>query len=313
MKLKSVLDAVWAGFTSAAMSLLNPLGVGRLKQIMDEDEARRIMDSGLGRAELEFVTSICAPLYWVMPIVDDFRPVRNGTAFFLNAGDGVFAVTADHVLTGLEQDRALYEIKSVQLGVGLSIDFAGRHAVIDHDADMDIATFRIAEWEVAAIGKTILTGYQDSWPPKPPQQDRGVYFSGFAGVNTRWLTEIEISFGAVPGSGLATSVGPRDVSTQFERQNWIDVLNLGLPPEDYDFGGISGGPMLSVIEQQGLRTWSLAGVIYQGPNSSADDEKSIKGFEVIKARHASFIRPDGTLDRQLWSGGGIYLGGHEKR
>ena len=144
------------------------------------------------------------------------------------------------------------------------------------------------------------------------QQDRGVYFSGFAGVNTRWIAANEISFGAVPGSGVATSVGPRDVSTQFERQNWIDVMNLGLPPEDYDFGGISGGPMLSVIERQGLRTWSLAGVIYQGPNSSADDEKSIKGFEVIKARHASFIRPDGTLDRQIWSGGGVYLGGHEK-
>ena len=278
----------------------------------DENEAREIMGAGLGRAELEFATSLCAPLYWIIRETDGSRRVRNGTAFFLNAGAGVFAVTADHVLTGLDQDQLLHMIEGVQLGVGLSLDFAGRHAVIDRDADMDIATFRIEECEVAEIGKTILTGYQDSWPPKPPQQDRGVYFSGFAGVNTRWIAANEISFGAVPGSGVATSVGPRDVSTQFERQNWIDVMNLGLPPEDYDFGGISGGPMLSVIERQGLRTWSLAGVIYQGPNSSADDEKSIKGFEVIKARHASFIRPDGTLDRQIWSGGGVYLGGHEK-
>ena len=33
---------------------------------LDEAEARRIMAGGLGRAELEFATSVCAPLYWII-------------------------------------------------------------------------------------------------------------------------------------------------------------------------------------------------------------------------------------------------------
>ena len=71
-------------------------------------------------------------------------------------------------------------------------------------------------------------------------------------------------------------------------------------PENFNFGGISGGPMLSVIEHRGLRTWALAGVIYQGPNTSHNADEAIAGFELIRARRAHFILPDGTLDVARW-------------
>jgi hypothetical protein len=59
--------------------------------------------------------------------------------------------------------------------------------------------------------------------------------------------------------------------------------------------------MLSVVDYKGLlRGWALAGVIYQGPNTSSDPNQAISGLELIKARRAHFIRPDGTLDTQLW-------------
>jgi hypothetical protein len=67
------------------------------------------------------------------------------------------------------------------------------------------------------------------------------------------------------GSGVASSVSERDVSTPIERQHLMPVLGGGTPPENFDFGGISGGVMLTVI-QTTIRSWSLAGVIYQGPN-----------------------------------------------
>jgi len=51
-----------------------------------------------GEAELELAGSFCAPLYWVVGRLPDGSPIaRNGTAFFLNAGQGVFGVTACHV------------------------------------------------------------------------------------------------------------------------------------------------------------------------------------------------------------------------
>lgn len=51
-----------------------------------------------------------------------------------------------------------------------------------------------------------------------------------------------------------------------------------------------------MTERHGLRGWSLAGVIYQGPSTSADPNEAIAGVEVIRARRAHFILPDGMLD-----------------
>ncbi len=58
---------------------------------------------------------------------------------------------------------------------------------------------------------------------------------------------------------------------------------------------MSGGPMMTVIERHGVRSWTLAGGVYEGPNSYAEDQKSIAGFDVIRARRAHFIEPDGTI------------------
>jgi hypothetical protein len=84
-----------------------------------------------------------------------------------------------------------------------------------------------------------------------------------------------------------------------EREHLVAVLGGGIPPENFDFGGISGGPMLMVVQQQ-LRSWALAGVIYQGPNVSGNPEEAIAGLEIIKARRAHFLLPDGRLDRARW-------------
>jgi hypothetical protein len=114
------------------------------------------------------------------------------------------------------------------------------------------------------------------------------------------LAPTEISFGVVPAGGIASSVGDRDVSTLIERQHLVAVLGQGLPPENYDFWGMSGGPMLTVIETCAIRSWALAGVIYEGPNPSPDETEAIAGLDIIRARRAHFILPDGQLDTPRW-------------
>jgi hypothetical protein len=272
-----------------------------LPPIRNEQEARAIMAGGLGRAELEFATSITAPLYWIIREGPRQYRVRNGSAFFLDAGQGPFAVTAQHVIEGFRRDSAAGNVVAVQLGLDLPLDFTSRHAIIGEHPDIDIATFRITEEEIAAIGKITLTGHQRAWPPSPPQQDRGVYYSGFPGTETIWLSPREISFGAAPGGGVASSVSETDVSTMIERENLIAVRGGGIPPENFDFGGMSGGPMLTVIETGVIRSWSLAGVIYEGPNPVPDEAQAIAGLEIIRARRAHFILPDGQLDVQRWN------------
>lgn len=91
------------------------------------------------------------------------------------------------------------------------------------------------------------------------------------------------------------------MSSLVERNNLIDVMGDGLPPENYDFRGMSGGPMIMVIETATLRSWSLAGIIYEGPNRFSDETEAIAGLEIIKARRPHFILPDGQLDIDLWN------------
>lgn len=266
-----------------------PLTIDEMKQMM------RV----LGRAEGEFAASITAALFWVVREgADQFR-VRNGTAFFLDAGEGLFGVTANHVLDGWRGDTATQKVVSLQLGA-LQFEPEGRNSIIDAHADLDIATFRISVDEVRSLKKTVLTGYQGSWPPPPPQEQRGIYFAGFPGQETMWVSPRDISFGISTCGGVASSVSDLDVSSLIDREHIIPTGLGPMPPENYDFRGISGGPMISVIEHRGLRTWALAGVIYQGPNTSPDPNEAIAGLELIRARRAHFIKPDGTLDTARW-------------
>jgi hypothetical protein len=54
---------------------------------------------------------------------------------------------------------------------------------IASDSAYDVSTFRVTANEVQKLGsyangKIILTGSQPSWPPDPPEMDRGVFFVG---------------------------------------------------------------------------------------------------------------------------------------
>jgi hypothetical protein len=165
---------------------------------------------------------------------------------------------------------------------------------------LDVATFRITANEIKRIGKQILTGYQKSWPPSPPEQGRGIYYSGFPATETIRLSPRAISFGAAPGGGVASSVSETDISMLIEQQSLIAVMGGGSPPENYNFGGMSGGPVLTVVETSAIRSWVLAGVIYEGPNASPDEAQAIAGLEIIRARRADFIQSDGQLDIRRW-------------
>jgi hypothetical protein len=139
----------------------------------------------------------------------------------------------------------------------------------------------ITNREIASIDRTIYSGYQASWPPPPPAKNKGIFYCGFPAAGTRVPSRNEVVFGAFAGSGVASAVNECDVLTQVEREFLEPALGEGIPPENYDFGGNSGGPMLYVVEtKSGLRFNALAGIIYAGPNTSDDPNEAIPGFEL---------------------------------
>jgi hypothetical protein len=258
------------------------------------------MRGGLGKYELELVTSFCAPLYWAIRKQNGEVFSRNGTAFFLDAGEGLFAVTASHVIEGWRKSREYEDAGPLRVaGNGRSFQLDWETSVIDEHSEIDIATFKFKEADVKALSKNVLTGFQKQWPPDPPVERCGIYYCGYPGVGTRRPSPQEAIFGATPGSGIAHSVSEKDISTLIEREHLMPALGGGIPPENFDFRGISGGPMLMVIQGE-LRSWALAGVIYQGPNTSENPDEAIAGLEIIKARRTHFLLPDGRLDRPRW-------------
>lgn len=262
-------------------------------------ELKNVMDTL--KAEAVFVASLTVPLFWVIRDENGRIKPRNGSAFFLDAGNGPFAVTANHVIEGWRRDRSERKASPLHMGSEYHLDLDKRNAIIAAHEGIDIATFRVSESEIHRTGKTIYKGYQATWPPRPPEEGKGVYYAGFPGVGTIPTAPDEFSFGVATGGGIATSVSERDVSNLIEREHIVGTLGDGVPPEDYDFRGMSGGPMLAVFNYKGVRVSALAGVIYEGPNPSPDPEQAIAGLEIIRARRAHFILPDGSLDIARWS------------
>lgn len=246
------------------------------------------------------MSSITAPLWWIETVPgSESRLLRNGSAFFLDAGAGVFCVTAAHVVAGLQRARETGVVQA-QLGDTPEIDLREGDRLIDIDYEVDLATLRVTDDEVRRLQKVKLTGQQRIWPPAPPTKDAGVLFAGFPETEQRWVGHREISLAIVAMGNVASGVNDRDISSLIERERLIDVIGRGVPRTNYDYSGMSGGPMLTVVESAGVRSWRLAGVVYSGPNVSNDPDQSIEGFELIRARRADFLAPDGTIDRSTW-------------
>jgi hypothetical protein len=112
---------------------------------------------GLEKAELEFVFSITAPLFWILRDSNGNEMIKNGSLFFMDAGKGVFAVTASHVV-----DECLNDIRSPMFvqcmigghGPGRTMYLHLRDRVIDAHSEIDIATLHVSRAEVESTGRT---------------------------------------------------------------------------------------------------------------------------------------------------------------
>ena len=189
-------------------------------------------------------------------------------------------------------------------GVPVPIHLGDR--VIDAHHDLDIATFHVTLEELRVAGHIVLRGSQKGWPPRFPEVDGGITYCGFPGHSRRVRSFHEITFGIFSAASYLTSASEQSPSILIERQNLRQVHGEGPFSEKYDFGGISGGPFIAIVQTSTTRSWIPAGVIIQGPNPTGDPSQSIGGFELIKARPVQYIRADGHLDVSRWEMNNIH-------
>jgi hypothetical protein len=223
---------------------------------------------------------------WATPTISGPR-ITNGSVFFLDLGGRLLAVTAAHVYHGYlaakrSANRILCHIENVE--------FDPEQRLRGLRDNVDIATFDFTYDELRRIGKQALVVDGKSWPPPHPFSGQGAFLAGFPGTSRFWIDQRSISFGLYIGKAIINTASDQRITCPFEREYWIDVLGHGLPPQGLDLGGISGGPLLIPMDQDGVWWFHLGGVISEAHTS--------KDYETVVGVPAHFIAPDGTINDQ---------------
>jgi hypothetical protein len=249
--------------------------------VLSYDESKRLMEGPFG-AQLHNLVVLHTTylVFGTKGRPGEAENLRNGTCFFMKTPQRLFGVTARHVIEGLQQAREAQPETICRIGGALVLDPVER--MIDAGRKADIATFDIKEDELNAIKKWPIT----LWPPHPPDvDDSGVIFAGFPAAAITCDDAWTRVFGIYAASGMAQRVTDWQLSCSVE---WDHIVASGLgqvPAREYDTGGMSGGPMLSIRTRRGLMDCPLAGVISEGRRES----------DTIVAERADCLLANGTI------------------
>jgi hypothetical protein len=246
---------------------------------LTEDDAKRLSAGPFGATLLHTVTGYTTWFGITTPSDDDTPKLQNGTAFFIRTPKILLAVTAKHVF---EEGYLKAKVSSGRVGCQLgNMDLHPEERLVGLGKSCDIAKFRINHDELSQIGKTAIT----YWPPQGPTEGKGIFFAGFPGKEVIRVGRREYSLGIIAGSGVARNVMGHQITSVIEHEYLIDTLKLGLPRSGLDIGGMSGGPVLTVIESHSLIYWRIGGVIVQGWPTA----------DMIVAHRADMIEEDGKI------------------
>jgi hypothetical protein len=212
---------------------------------------------------------------------DDSVISTGGSAFLVRTPAGILGVTAGHVIDGFVAARKTCADITATLG-GFSFDLEER--LIERGHGVDIATFRVREADIPAIGFRPL---ERAWPPTAPASRGIVLIAGWPGRERivdaeRVIGGIYCGWGSAGVSNLQITI-----RVDHDKRPISPLPGVPLPPPGFEFGGISGGPVMMIdAEDSGHNMgWRVAGVISEGRSD----------YDYIVATRADFIQDDGRI------------------
>ena len=185
--------------------------------------------------------------------------IQSGTCFFIQTPFKFLAVTARHVYDGYLRNLERDSETICQIENHL---FDPKERLVGKGERVDIATFQVTEAEIKNFGKKPIS----IWPPDPPTcHDTGLLLAGFPALEKKMIGPRTGIFGMYAAVAVATAVSDHQITTDIIWEESHEVKELGkLPPKSFDTGGMSGGPILTIRERNGLISFPLAGVISEG-------------------------------------------------
>jgi hypothetical protein len=252
---------------------------------LPDEQQKAVLEDSLGREVLHDGLRFAMPIWWVFLDQNREAHLRSGSAFLVDRGQGVLAVTAGHVFRGYCEAKSAAQGIVCQLGNAL---FHPEMNLIACNDDLDIATFSISADLLAQIDKPVVPLDQSNWAPLGPRERDFAFFAGFP-AQSRGMSPPGHMLAAVPYFAMQpiTSLTHRQITCRFDREKMIDFSGSGLPPQGYDIGGVSGGPMLMPTPTDQGIIWRFAGVIVE---AAAGDL-----FEQVVSVRETFIQANGHI------------------
>lgn len=206
------------------------------------EQAKALMAGALGDVYRGILKACCAPIYWYRIDRQDLSILHNGTVTFVSTPERALGVTAAHVLRAYLADA---ESGGVRLQIDNIVVDDLRTRIIDIEDKLDIATFALDDALLHNANKTIVP--LANWPPRPPQEGRGIMLSGYPAVE-RNVESNQVSFGLFTSLVIARTVTDVQITWLIEPEESLANAQIPAPPPLYGLGGISGGPLISWFE-----------------------------------------------------------------
>jgi hypothetical protein len=182
---------------------------------LSEENKKRVLSGGFGSRINHSGLEFAVPLWWLFQDHEEKLGLRNGSAFLVDYGSGVFAVTAAHVFKGYCEIKKIVHAIGCHLGCVL---FDPEAQLISCRDDLDIATFRISALDAKQIGKAIVMPAPPIWEPLNPAVGNFAFFAGFP-AQTRGMTS-DGNFTTAPyfATTPITSVTDHQIACRFDRE-----------------------------------------------------------------------------------------------
>jgi hypothetical protein len=175
-----------------------------------------------GRARLLYEgLSYAVPIWWVTLDEQSNAKLRNGSAFLVDCGQGIFAATPAHVFKEYCEEKREATVIACQIGNSL-FDLEAR--LIGCDLENDVATFRVEPSDAVVIAKSILSSRAEDWPPVPAKEGDFAFFAGFP-AQSRGMSPTRHFFATVPYQAMThiTSIIDHQISCRFDREKMLDI------------------------------------------------------------------------------------------
>jgi hypothetical protein len=97
---------------------------------------------------------------------------------------------------------------------------------IDQSAQLDLATLSLDTALLSRVGKDIVPL---AWPPRAPQEDRGIMLARYPGLERRTTGQYEIEFGLFTALGVARRVTEQQITWVVDRDYVVEHPRIEQP------------------------------------------------------------------------------------